>query len=372
MATASGPPSTWPLRITTSAAFQGWTVTTNGPYSSQPYFLRLSKTGDPDTPVVYNLGNGSISADQRAVVDDGFLELARFGEIPATAPVIRNSLKVADSVLETDTPSGPGYHRYGTRYESVNGTNIPVTGSTDGYGDCYAPDPMHCPLTGRPWIPWFTGTGHVWPLLNGERGEQDLQSGDPSAASQQLAAIANFADGVGIDSEQDWEDPGVPASPYGSDPTTASIGFTDGQGTGSAGEITWAEAQYVRLTRDIGTGTLIDQPSIVRNRYVARGAPGKAPLTITAPTSGTTVTTPTVTVTGTAAPGATVVIDSTLSPAGATAAGSTAHSAPVPTNITEVTAGRDGKFSASLPSTAGTWVITAATVTDAGAPATRK
>ena len=88
MATASGPPSTWPLRITTSAAFQGWTVTTNGPYSSQPYFLRLSKTGDPDTPVVYNLGNGSISADQRAVVDDGFLELARFGEIPATAPVI--------------------------------------------------------------------------------------------------------------------------------------------------------------------------------------------------------------------------------------------------------------------------------------------
>jgi glucoamylase len=226
---------------------------------------------------------------------------------------------------------------------------------------------MHCPLTGRPWIPWFTGTGHVWPLLNGERGEQDLQSGDPSAASQQLAAMANFADGVGMIPEQDWEDPGVPASPYGSDPTTASIGFTDGQGTGSAGEITWAEAQYVRLARDIGTGTLIDQPSIVRNRYVARGAPGEAPLTITAPASGATVTTPTVTVTGTAAPGATVVIDSTLSPAGATDPGGTAHSAPVPTNITEVTAGSDGKFSAGLPSTAGTWVITAATVTDAGA-----
>ena len=96
------------------------------------------------------------------------------------------------------------------------------------------------------------------------------------------------------------------------------------------------------------------------------GAPGKAPLEITTPASGATVTTPTLTVTGTAAPGATVVIDSTLSPAGATAAGGTAHSAPVPTNITEVTAGGDGKFSASLPSTAGTWVITAATVTDAG------
>ena len=56
---------------------------------------------------------------------------------------------------------------------------------------------MHCPLTGRPWIPWFTGTGHVWPLLNGERGEQDLQSGDPAGASQQLAAMANLATGSG-------------------------------------------------------------------------------------------------------------------------------------------------------------------------------
>ena len=45
--------------------------------------------------------------------------------------------------------------------------------SADGYGDCYAPAPMHCPTTGRPWVPWFTGPGHVWPLLNGERGEQE-------------------------------------------------------------------------------------------------------------------------------------------------------------------------------------------------------
>ena len=270
-------------------------------------------------------------------------------------------------MLETDTPSGPGYHRYGTRYESVNGTNVPVTGSTDGYGDCYAPDPMHCPLTGRPWIPWFTGTGHVWPLLNGERGEQDLQSRDPSAASQQLAAMTNLADGVGMIPEQDWEDPGVPASPYGSDPTTASIGFTDGQGTGSAGEITWAEAQYVRLTRDIGTGTLIDQPSIVRNRYVD---PRRAHQSATD------------------YHGARQRRDRHYAHHDRDGDGGTGregghrldavtsqrrrrgrHSAlrPVPTNITEVTADRDGKFSASLPSTAGTWVITAATVTHAGA-----
>jgi glucoamylase len=340
---------------------QGWTVTTNGPYSHRPYFLRLSKTGDPNAAIVYNLGNGSIDADQRAVVDDGFLELARFGELAARAPVIANSLKAADSVLAAGTPSGPGYHRYGTRYESVNGVNVPVTGSADGYGDCYAPAPMHCPLTGRPWIPWFTGTGHVWPLLNGERGEQDLQTGDLPGASRQLAAMAGLADGAGMIPEQDWEDADVPASPYGSDPATASIGFTDGQATGSAGEITWAEAAYIRLARDIATGTLIDQPSIVRDRYLAHPPPAQAPLTITSPADGSQITTPAVTVTGTATPGATVVIAATLSPPGATQPNGTAHSSPVPTNLTQATADASGHYSASVPSPAGTWVITAAT-----------
>jgi glucoamylase len=367
IAARNGDPSRAALYDATADYYQRnvekWTVTTDGPYSSQPYFLRLSKTGDPDAAIVYNLGNGSIDADQRTVVDDGFLELARFGELPASDPLIANSLKVADSVLETNTPVGPGYHRYGTRYQSENGVNVSVTGSTDGYGDCYAPAPMDCPLTGRPWIPWFTGTGHVWPLLNGERGEQDLQTGDPSGAAQQLATMANFATGIGMIPEQDWEDPDVPPSPYGSDPTTASIGFTDGQPAGSAGEITWAEAQYVRLARDIATGTLGDQPSIVADRYVRHAPPAQAPLTITAPAS---VTTPTVTVTGTAAPGATVVLAATLSPAGATEPNGTAHSAPIPTNVVTARAGADGAFTATLPSPAGTWVITAATATAVG------
>jgi glucan 1,4-alpha-glucosidase len=333
-----------------------WTVTTDGPYSSQPYFLRLSKTGDPNAAIVYNLGNGSINADQRTVVDDGFLELARFGELPASSPLIANSLKVADSVLETNTPSGPGYHRYGTRYESENGTDVAITGSTDGYGDCYAPAPMACPLTGRPWIPWFTGTGHVWPLLNGERGEQDLQTGDAQGAAQQLSTMANLATGAGMIPEQDWEDADVPPSPYGTDPTTASIGFTDGQPTGSAGEITWAEAQFVRLARDLATGTLVDQPSIVRDRYVAHTPPAAAPLTVSA-------TATTVTLTGSASPGATVVLAATLAPSGATNPNGTAHSVPVLTEIVTARAGADGGYSATLPVTAGTWVVTAATGT---------
>jgi glucan 1,4-alpha-glucosidase len=50
---------------------RGWTVTTTGPYATGRYFVRVSKTGDPNAAISYNLGNGSITADQRAVVDAG-------------------------------------------------------------------------------------------------------------------------------------------------------------------------------------------------------------------------------------------------------------------------------------------------------------
>ena len=38
--------------------------------------------------------------------------------------------------------------------------------------------------------------------------------------------MINFSSGVGLVPEQAWEDPDLAASPYGSDPATASIGFT--------------------------------------------------------------------------------------------------------------------------------------------------
>jgi glucan 1,4-alpha-glucosidase len=331
---------------------EAWTLTSTGPYSSQPYFLRLSKTGDPNAPTVYNLGNGSVDADQRSVVDAGFLELARFGELNPSDAVIANSLKVVDHVLGIQTPSGEGYRRYGTLLESVNGTNEPITGGTDGYGDCYAPAPMHCPTTGRPWVPWFTGTGHVWPLLNGERGEQDLQTRDAAGASQNLLDMANFAGGVGMIPEQDWDEADVPPSPFGTDPTTASIGFTDGKPAGSAGEITWVEAGFVRLAQDIRSGRLLEQPAVVRDRYMTHGVPPAAPLTATV-----TPATGAVTVSGTTAPGASVVVAATASPTGATDPGGSAHSQPVPTAIRQVTAGQDGSFTVSVPAAAGSDVV---------------
>jgi hypothetical protein len=101
-------------------------VTTNGPFSELPYYLRLTKDGKPNVATTYGLGDGGPSVwDQRAVADAGFLELVRLGIKPAYDFVIINSLRVVDQQLATTTPNGIFWHRY----------------NFDGYGE----------TTGAPW-----------------------------------------------------------------------------------------------------------------------------------------------------------------------------------------------------------------------------
>ena len=101
--------------------------------------------------------------------------------------------------------------------------------------------------------------------------------------------MVRSASGEGLVPEQVWENPDLAASPYGTDPTTASIGFVDGQPAGSAAPLTWAQAQELRLIINLGTAPLVDQPAIVADRYVDHPAPAAVPVTMTAPAGGTTV-----------------------------------------------------------------------------------
>ena len=156
--------------------------------------------------------------------------------------------------------------------------------------------------------------------------------------------------GIGVQPEQVWEDPNIPAAPYGSDPATASIGFVDGEAAGSATPLIWAEGQYVRLVRDLQTGKLVDQPAITRNRYVAAGAPMVLPVAITSPTSGAIVTGSTV-VSGTTVPGAEVSVSSAQP-------GSTTDS----TTVVD-TAASSGQFSVTVPTPLGSDTITVAVST---------
>ena len=66
--------------------------------------------------------------------------------------------------------------------------------------------------------------------------------------------MRNFSSGVGLVPEQAWEDPDLAASPYGSDPATASIGFTDGRPPARPRPLTWAQAQELRLILELGAG----------------------------------------------------------------------------------------------------------------------
>ena len=58
-----------------------WTVTTTGPYAPR-YFIRLSKTGDPNAAISYSLGNGGPTLDQRSVARR---------RLPGTGPARRAS-----------------------------------------------------------------------------------------------------------------------------------------------------------------------------------------------------------------------------------------------------------------------------------------
>jgi glucoamylase len=308
-----------------------WTVTTNGPLSPDPYFIRLSKTGDPDADIDYNLGNGGPTLDQREVIDAGFLELARLGVLSRRDPDLVRSLPIVDATIRRETDSGEGFLRY-------NG---------DGYGDRST--------DGRPWAPHGVGNGHLWPVLAGERGQWELDTGDLGAAVERLEAMRNMSSGVGLIAEQAWELPDLARSPFGSDPTLASIGFENGKPAGSASALTWSAGQFVRLMLDISAGRVLDRPRYTVRRYVRR-TQQETPLTVTSPADNSAV-------------------EDTVEVAGTSIAGNSIDVAVsnlddnTRTTLHSTTAGPGGAFSLTVPLTGGTSVINIVATSPSGATA---
>ena len=311
---------------------KGWTVTTNGPLAAHPYFIRLSKTGDPNAAISYNVGNGGPTLDQRAVIDAGFLELVRLGELPVNDPAVVQSLPIVDATIRAQTANGPGWHRY-------NG---------DGYGDRGS--------DGRPWAPSGQGTGHVWPALSAERAEHLLAAGDAAGAASLLQGMSAFASGVGLIPEQNWTRPDLAASPFGTDPTLASIGFKNGGAAGSASPLTWSAASFVRLTADLAAGRNVVLPAVTSSRYVAR-TQGTTALTVTSPADNSSVSASPVTVTGTTAPGNQVYVSAT---------NTDVNSA---TTLASTTAAGNGSFSVDVAITGGTSVLNVVAVSASGGTA---
>jgi glucoamylase len=209
---------------------ESWTATTNGPYAPRPYYLRVTKDGNPNAGTTYNLGdNFDRPVDQREIVDNSFLGLVLFGVKKFDDATILNSLAVGDAQLEF----GGIWHRF----------------TFDGYGE---------QADGGDWDLFFDNParqtrGRLWPLLSGERGEYDLIAG--RRADSYLRTIARTANDGLMLPEQVWDDRPPP-------------GERSFEGTRSATPLAWTHGQFIRLAWSIDAGTPIERPSIVACRYL--------------------------------------------------------------------------------------------------------
>jgi glucoamylase len=213
---------------------ESWTATTNGKYGDGNYYLRLTQKGTPNAGDRIELNNNGGIADEREIVDPSFLELVRLGIKSPHDPLIEKSLEVVNRMIRVTTPSGDAWYRY----------------VRDGYGEMD---------DGRPWN-WdgkYTGKGHLWVLLTGERGQDEIARGDIASARRRLDTMLGFANEGMMLPEQVWDQPRSPRP---------ELKF--GQGTGSATPLAWSMAQFIRLAVNLKSKKNLDTPNIVASRYL--------------------------------------------------------------------------------------------------------
>ena len=216
---------------------ESMTATKTGPYSASPYYLRVTKNGNPDSGDMMQVSDGGPLIDERYVVDPSFLDLVRLGVKRADDPVITNSVAVVDKELSYQTDNGQFWHR----------------ASFDGYGE---------KGDGSQWEPTPTGShqtiGRGWPLLGGERGEYELLAAAKATAAGRLVTMGKAADDAShLMAEQVWDH----------NPPGGSDGFIPGEPTLSATPLAWTHAQFLRLAASLDAGAPIETPQVVACRY---------------------------------------------------------------------------------------------------------
>jgi|GEM_PF-444347 len=203
-----------------------WTFTTTGSLGNGYYFERIDDDANPNDGHSITLANGGGTYDERSIVDAGFLELVRQGDMPANSPYITESLPVIDATIG----------------ETVNGNQYWFRYNHDGYGE-------HADGSNYN----GTGIGRLWPLLSGERGMYEIAAGQ--SADAYLTDMTSAENGSGLIPEQVWDN-------------SAPSGYTPGTPTKSMDPLEWSMAEYIDLLVSAGQGAVADMPSITVSRYV--------------------------------------------------------------------------------------------------------
>ncbi len=206
---------------------ESWTFTTSGSIGDGHYFERIDDNGNPNDGQLLSIRNGGGFYDERSIVDSSFLELVRLGVKPWNSPSILSSIQAIDSTIKQTIPGkGDGWFRY----------------NHDGYGET---------STGADYT--GAGAGRLWPIFTGERGHFAIASGEKADAY--LATMRAFANNSYMIPEQVWD-------------KNAPAGYTPGTPTKSMTPLSWSMAEYITLLASNYTGQVMDQPAIVKARYV--------------------------------------------------------------------------------------------------------
>jgi glucoamylase len=196
------------------------------------YYVRIAppeKDGGLTGRVMLRNRDGETVAATCLVALD-FSWLVRLGLRQATDPRVLDTVKVVDSVLRVETPSGPVYRRY----------------NDDGYGEYD---------DGRAYD--GNGVGRAWPLLAGERGHLALQAGEDPI--EYLRTIHRCASPGGLLPEQVWD-----AEPV--------AGLRPGRPSGSAMPLVWSHAEFLKLLIARSEGKPVELLAALEARY-GGGAP---------------------------------------------------------------------------------------------------
>lgn len=208
------------------------------------YYLRISRSDNAEDPGVQDERNGRAGLRSDLMIDQGFIELVRYGVRPANDAKIAQSLTLIDDMALPENlrvrydftwpgeeVTVPGFRRYGNDGygERTDGGNYSVNGQ------------MHPNQRGR-----------VWPIFTGERGHYllALATMQPGGASDaDIAALRRvYVRGMELFANEGLM---IPEQVFDGVGDPQAHGYLTGEGTDSATPLAWSHAEYVKLLRSL-------------------------------------------------------------------------------------------------------------------------